>query len=1566
MRQTSSACSIVILLFISFISPIAVNATDSTIATDITWSGQHIIDGNITISSGVILTIETGTTIDCGDDFWIQIDGVMVAEGAYFFSSTPPVTQGSHGAGLWKGLHISHGGVAFLNNTLIENAKTGVKVEGELNAIDLEINHSYIGINNIGHSNINGYSSFQIDYDSIQNSGNLELSNATIQQSAVGVHSSGITKVSKSEFSSVGVALNSVAGELNAHDIEFNTVAVGLTSGNAAKTQLNEASGQNIALFIDAGNSDDLQVSSAELSGDRILVANSASMYSISNINFTSDINQNRPVIDQHCIGSCTLSNITISDANNGIFLSGHGTHNLDLITISAINSAIEATGNGQLIGNNLSISAKNSGLTMRGPSSIITGENTIHMMEAQSIGADISDSHHTWSNISFHKSYSQQDTTSLAFNSWYATIGFDNIIIENFSTGIYSEDSLLTGDKLEVYGGIDTAIELEQSNLITGLLHTKYQAFGIQMHEQSYLQSNEWIAELHNTPLKLFNQSQANIRSFVPQNTNPGSFDASGEGTILYGGSTSISVSTTESGYFEETNVAFTDISGNPVQATINANGFQIVCGQNGLAILPLLSQGSSIEAILTGTGVTQVLYGGQSNQAVQIPVIPQGNWTISDGQSVLLGPRPDGQPHHISGNLVIQSNGILEVFSTEVIVDPSYEISLYDTSQVIGSDAIVSATRMNLYSNSKVTSSKSTGNLLIDTIVNWSCNSMKSIESVSFNKTIQLHSNCRVEMLGGEILSDTIVNSMASFTQLSALQLTVIDKGEPVQGALISVNGTNELSDQYGEVSTNAIARYIDESSDSFGGIQNIALQIDSFMDFITWDSSKSFTHTFMASSVSSGLLSQSIVLEAQWSPYYLENDLIIPQLKSLTIDDGVSFRISEGTSITVHGTLDAGTSTLSSTGLGARWSGLKLGDFASSTIMLSNTDVIEASIPLYIASTGLVYGDGISLMRSTATEPLLFIESGSSAIVEIKNSQFSDGGSGCIELYQSEVELLLSNIDLSNCNGPGIWARQMTIQASNITIGEGVETGFDLTEVSGSISSIDATKFTGSGNVIWLDSMDQQFTLDSLLATTGQSAAIGGINNRNLNIDSIEITGAPAIDFDSSAGILSNIKLNGQGSGNGIISHHGRSSQSMIIENLDLQNYSVGVDLHADLGDTSAPFIIRDSSINSSTTISAENYSIRLETSILSGQSEISDSAIIEFIDVTFLAISPISLWNGAQAIQYHTLTLDAQLSGIPQSTKFEIIKTNSDGSINSDVISGTTIRYQLPVYHQVDGQLDIELSNLEVIATVSGLPIQSIQLSDSNNWGIESSIIISLMPNLPPIVSINTPSSEQEIMQQKVFLANASVSDDLDNISDLTYYWTIFDGQNKQISQSITNSPVQNLTVPNPGIYVLQLEVIDLLGASTLVSTSFESMPLDSDGDYVGDCNQDTWFDLKIGRSCGPDIYDSDDDNDGFDDIRDAWPLDPCVWQDTDKDEQPDTINCPPGASTILVEDQDDDGDGIPDLLEGQSNQKSDSFDTLTMLILVIGVLLLFAFIIRMKKGNTQEEDKEYLE
>ena len=112
----------------------------------------------------------------------------------------------------------------------------------------------------------------------------------------------------------------------------------------------------------------------------------------------------------------------------------------------------------------------------------------------------------------------------------------------------------------------------------------------------------------------------------------------------------------------------------------------------------------------------------------------------------------------------------------------------------------------------------------------------------------------------------------------------------------------------------------------------------------------------------------------------------------------------------------------------------------------------------------------------------------------------------------------------------------------------------------------------------------------------------------------------------------------------------------------------------------------------------------------------------------------------------------------------------------------------------------------------------------------------------------------------------------------------------------------------------------------------------------------------WFDATNGYSCGPDSEDTDDDNDGHPDTRDAWSVDPCAWQDSDNDGQPDNVDCPEGKTTYLLADEDDDGDGVLDVLEGTTTSENDDFSTGTLLLIVLLLAGIVLFMMRVKRGG----------
>ena len=1552
MRTVRALC-LTLLLLLTPLSLLAtpVTATDTSVSTDTTWSGDIILAGNVTVMNGSTLTLSPGTTVDGGDGYWIRVEGTLLAAQTDFFSSQVPLTSGSHGAGLWTGIHISGKGHAVLNEVTIQNAKTALKVEGQLSAHKVTIEDAYIGVNVFGSANIESLTAQHIDYEVLRNSGNLNLSTGLFSDIAGGLWSTGTSTLDAVTISQAGTGLRSTSGTLAATGIGFIDTTVAIASQQGASTTVQSITGTNVALLIDAANSDDLTVSNGAVTGHRLLLANGASAFSINDIEFEGNPSESLPVVDQRCTGTCSWDGIEVSNVSNGFFLSGSGNHSISGLNLSATERGIEGTGTGHISLDFINITAGTKGIEFRDPDSILN-EVSVEMTSTTSTAYDLLDGHHQWTSVSASKTYSAQDTTSIGLTAWYATIESTSFSSLHFGNGIQANHAEISGSSFSVQDGKGIGIQLERSSLNVDTLNTRVYPKGVILDKSSDLHVSDWTAATHTTPLSISTLSNAIIRNFQPQNTPTSSSDALGDGTLIYGGSTTMNIAVSSASYLEETPVTFTDLAGNPVEATINVHGFSIQSDVNGGATLPLLSSGSSVDVTLAGAGVRVVLYGSQNGQSVQVPVIPQADWIISTGQFVFLGPRPDGLPHTMSGDLTISTGAGLELSETSLVLPADGSVEIQGSGELTGSGSSLVSNSLSLGFDSVLTQSDGGQGMTIASNLTWACQTTRSVSNIDILGSLMIQPGCPIEMLEGSVGGTVTALTSAQLTILSSLQLTVLDKGEPVAGALISIDGAVTSTDVNGEVSTTATARYVDDDSETVGGIKNINLQIGSFMDFVTWDSSTSFEHMFMASTVMPGSLSNWLVLEAQWSPYFLDGDLDVEALGTLTIDDGVSLRISEGSQISVDGRIDAGAATLSSTGSGSRWGGFVMGG-ASSTLDFSLTNIVEASPALTVDSQGTFIGDGITMARSSGADPLIVINSNSDANITLKNSHMYDAGNGCIKAFPSSSHLTLSEVTLESCNGIGVWARQISLNFDTVVIGDEISTGFDFTAVTGALSNIDASSFNGSGHILALDSIDEGFTVTHLNGTVGAGAGITGSNSRDIQMSHIQLTGSPGLDFDNSAGTLHDVMLNGLGSGTAFISHHGRSSNSLVIEDLVAFSYSVGIDLHGDEGDGAiAPLILRNPDIITSTVLASENYPARIEGGIMYGVISASGMMVIDLIDTS--TENP-SMYDGAELRTWKTFTLSAQLNGILQDVEFSIQTLGLDPAFSTSVF-GNSLLVEIPVAY-AGNQTSSTLTSFNVTTQAGGLPntVYATNYSETTPLLIE----ITLLSNNPPIVEIVKPYSGERVMESVHLLAAAEYSDDLDEVQDLTLVWIISDSTGVEVMRG-PNEPQYNITDLQFGLYVLELRVTDTLGATSSDAVDFEVTELDSDEDWTNTCiftlNTSVWFDKTNGYSCGPDSEDTDDDNDGHPDTRDAWPVDPCAWQDTDNDGLPNDVKCPEGETTYLVADPDDDNDGILDILEGTTATESGDFSTGTLLLIVLIVAGIALFMMRVKRGG----------
>ena len=1551
MRQYAVSTSIVVALLISMLFTPMISANPSTISSDTTWTGNIILDDDVIVSQGTTLTIEPGTTIDGSSGFAIEIYGTLVVESANFSSSATPTAQSSHGQGLWQGIVVKSGGSATLSNVIIENTNVGVKSEGNLQIDNLTVIDSYLGINNFGVANIIGYTAASIDYEAIMNSGSLTVSNAEIVKASTGIQSSGSLSVTDSNFSEVGSAISANSGVVTANNLTFEKVSVGFTSAYGVEFSVLGVNGSEVSLLADMANSDDFILTTANVSGDRLARSNSAINTKLSKISFESTQTNHAAVLEQDCSGVCLIENVSITNSLRGASLTGNGEHVFANSSITAEKYGIRSANQGDLTISNLAITAMQNGIIIRDTNTQFTGQNTVMMMSSDSIGLDILGGSHQLSELSIVKLYDSTDSTSIGCQIWYAGIVIDSIETENYSTGITMRDADFLAATVSNIGGNSIGTEIIDSEASINTLETKFQNNGVVLSENSHLSAYQWIAQLHDQPLQVGLDSIANVLDFTTINTNPSYSDAFGQGTVYYGFNSNLDISSDFSDYFVMTNVKFTDMSNNPVEATINVNTFQFTSDENGEVSIPLFSSGSIVQASLLGTGVSETLYGGIEDQSVQIPLIPSGDWIISGNQHINLQSLDATQS--FTGNLVINDDAILQLTNLDLELAFGKAIILSDNAQIIGTNSSIKSDAIFVNDSSLVASLGSSSNLQIDSEIEWNCQGQTSSSNLLFTQQLSLGSGCHLTIENGIAAGELIVPTDSSFKITSSLIISVIDRGLPVSNAVVQFQGVDYYTDSSGEVSIESIARFVDSQDDIVGSNENVLLKLDDFNELITWNTSLPKFHQFVVSSLDvNEILSEDVTLESIWSPYYLEADLIIPLGRTMTVVDGVSVRISDGVEISVLGTLDAESAIFSSTGFGDRWSGLVI-DSLYSNLYLSGTTLLEASPAISYIGGNLV-ADGVSISRSSSSRALIEVNEQIGGSFSLTNSQLSDASSVCLDIVESSIELHISNIDFNRCNGPSVRAENAYIAMTNITIGEGSSYGLTLSNVNGSLQGIDALEFNGEGNILKLDYINDDLLISGIIGAVGGSPGIAGANNRALNLESINLNGAPAIDFDTSAGILSNLTLIGEGYGTGLISHHGRYSDSLRVYNVELLDYAVGIDLHADGPDTTSAFMIDNAVISSSTSLSVDDYPVIINNASISGVAEVSGSIVLQLIDTQLDQAA--SIYGEAIINHYYTIELLSKYLGIVKPTNYHLDIIYSNGDEEQIEVEGTYVEAIIKFFTRyAESTNDVSIQLLNIIANSIGHPTETQSFTMFELQQLETSVIFTLNENQPPQINAISPSSTDQIMQTIPFESIIDASDDFDSSSAMSYQWVITNDAGSEVYSFTSNNYNNTITLNLPGSYLLKIVVMDSNQAQTEEIIPIEVILLDSDGDYLSTCDDTTWFDLAASRSCGPDVYDDDDDNDGIIDSRDDWPLDACAWQDTDSDGQPDEVNCPDGAASDLFEDQDDDGDGIPDILEGASDNSGGQFNLVTLVLLVLGIIVVITFVARTRKG-----------
>ena len=1555
MRRRASA--LLLLLILAAWAPAlpGASASDASIVTNTTWSGDVALTGNLTVEGPAVLTLEPGTVVDA-DIYAIHVvnGGVVIADGARLTSTAPITSQGSHGSGLWPGLTVDSHSSAYLNSTTIERAETCLHVEGTFDGNDLILQNCYIGLDVAGTATaeVDTLHVEQADVFAVRNQGTLDLLNqARFDNVSIGLQSEGVTHVVNLEVADALQGVKAVSGTFSIHGltVEANKIALGASAG--VTFDAHDVTVRDSGLAVDASDATSLSVDVLHVSTTgTLLQGRDVVGLNLSNVTASiSDDGAATRAIDLPCSGTCHLSAANLALDNATVHVSGSGTTAFTNTLLHAVNTTrpvLEATGTGTFETDTMTVLG-DGGVLLR---DVDTSIHDLHVDLGHGEGPalDLMAGDHQWGDVVIERRYSAFDLSSQGLIARYATVSANALTSTNLSTGVHLDTTQFDATMMSSLDGRNAGVVLDQSSLTVHNLDTRLSATGIEA-QTSTLHVRDWLADRHQLGLNLDDGSMATVRTFDASG-GTGTSDALGGGDLLWGGSPSTRVQTSSHDRFIETPVTFTDLDNNPIEAVIVVHGFHLASNINGAATLPLLSGGSAVVALANGAGVSDELYGGQSGQRIQIPVLPNGDWVLPSGVDAVLGAKPDGSAHVLNGDLTVRQGASLTLDGTTLELAPGYTADIETGAVLLGHDGRLIADQISALGSADLRGED--GRLLIDGPLSWSCTSGTASSGVELLKPVSLTPGCEVTLVDGAVNASITAMTGARLELKSRMTVEVLDVGQPVIGVSILVAGDLSITDANGRVEGTTTALLVDETGTSETGVVMVRMDRNGRSDSVAWDTSSPLNHRFMSSSLNSGTLSNWTILEAQWSPYHLDGDLTVATDGTLTLRDGVLLRIADGVVIDVKGSLDVGSATLQGPGAGARWGGVLVDGDVETEVALRGARLLEASPAFRHHGPGEVHMTSTILARSSGADALIEVLPNAQGSLNLVDVTLRDAGGACMRAQGPSIDLNINGLLFDGCGDEASWWRDLDVTASNLTVGAGSASGMHFSGVRGSVDGVDASAHDGPGASMHLEDIDDDLRLIDLTLVAGQGeAALTGGPNRALNLEDVHITGAPGLDVDDSAGVLRNLVFEGPGTGTAFIAHHGRST-SLEVYGLSISGYALGLDAHADSNEDPAPFRVHGATVQADVAVAADGHPLELHDAALTGSVQLADAVVkavggvLNLDHTTVLGDGVLERWMVQRFV--------AERDGVPSAGAWAVTPSLPEATAQLAEGQGAAVDLVLLV-GLVDATEVLTTGEAVVRLDVTGSP--PIETTVTLGAG---PVTLSVLGNQAPSVSFERPISGARVMESTPIEAQLSVEDDHQAAADLSYDWTVRDDMGVIMMRS-TDALAWNITDLPSDLYLIEVVVTDAYGASTTVLLDVEVTPLDTDGDWTASCSELTWYDEQSATPCGPDVYDLDDDGDGIRDTRDDFPMDACATVDTDEDGQPDDVDCPPGQSTWLVADQDDDGDGIPDTMEGVS--QDDGPSSAGLIALTVFVLLGLVLLLRRRGGGGHLSEKD---
>jgi len=1453
------------------------------------------LDEDVTIANGATLSIESGTQINVTEDVTISIEGDLDILG----TATEPVTiWGSWVAetsiqARWQGFLLASGSSASVVHANISDSRGGFDIESgaSLSIESTTLVDTIIGVWVKGTLSGEGFTCESAATSCLRVDGSAILNDVSSTHSSevIHVHNGG----------DANIAITTSVNDTDVIVVDDGSTFYGEVHADGF-TRLIRGSGSVTATVMPTEfSAGDVLVEADSLSGLLIIDAhcgihctvNSLITGSIVDVEFRSlyfTCEGDLACIDAEVEGDLKFVGAWPSSEiyTNGTFarLRGAGTVHANELSLHSNGPLFDVSGNGGVIIEDSTLRFENGG-TLSGWS--LNLNDTI--LIAQENGLVLLDVDATFSSVEIVRSFSSSDSTSIGLRAVWSDILVEDVTLTGWHEGIRCEsECIISGDDLTSGGGgrnSGSGVTIDGGSIVVDTLDTSASDVGINI-ASGMLHVGQWNVDMTHRSygIQLANDASATIRH-MPGTTSSGTYDGFGDGTILWGstGTPNFAVSVEEQ--FTESTVTITDLVGSAIgSAIVGAHGFSEITNTLGESNLPLLASGSYVEAEDPQSGMGSSATLSPPGGELQIAVVPgSGDWVIPAGVDARL---VDGD-FTLFGNLTIESTASLMLVDSTLTMPENSILSIQPNGQLRGDNGMLEGGVGSLTAGTPLMGEGQ--GLTVSSSLTFTCYDPWTWVQTSLAGPLELNQDCELILDGGHASGTLTIGVDAILTERSHLMVTVIDAGQPVEGANVSVGGAVQQTGSDGQVSTWYTWRVVDENGETNNGNQQtVVIQHANVNRYQSWVPISNAEIEVMISTVPVGSTAESIRLEAIFSPWHLGADLLVSEGTTLEVMPDVELSFATDAGITVEGNFlvnDAWIGGTASDGITAGVNG---------TVQMFST--LYSGGPISVGNHGTA-----SLASMTISDaPVSVSGSGTLAIIDgsISQTDICIRATGTLNLHGTLID---------NCGMYAMWATNAALWVEDAIIGPGSSNGAWIQQGSGTLTGWNSSTYDGDGPTLFLQMVDETLTVSDMSLSTGSGESAVHIEQAdNFVLSDSIISGSPGILIEESDMRLLRVDLLGESSGVGV-AVHGTPSDGTIIEDCDVDGYDTALRLEGGLEEADGVGVtIINSHLHATTAIDSNTLPFTLQGGEADGVIRMIgfdkqwSASVIDLEDVE------VNITGDSTLFIAHTWVVSS-----PVEVALTMIVPEFDFTLGEQQFEWANPS-EIVIIHQAyseSGMTDAWFG--QWAATSDGYLPSSGQLQlDTSGQRI---LLIEMSPNSPPLVSIEGPESVVTNAGQALNYSATATDPNGDEIVE--WIWVL---ENSDGTILIGDTPSGTTIGTEQGEWTLRATAIDIHGAEGYDTISVTVNPSDADSDYLESCpslGSNAWWDAENNRFCGPDVFDVDDDNDDFRDDVDAFPYDACAHHDTDNDGLPNSIrsNC----ETNLIADDDDDGDGVLD-------------------------------------------------